>query len=57
MHTKIHEFDSSMRCQQDVIAFDVTVDGLVDVQVLEALLGGKKGLTAFSDKHLLSKCV
>lgn len=35
--TKIHKFDPSVRCQQDVVAFDVTVDGLVDMQVLEAL--------------------
>lgn len=35
--TKIHKFDPSVRRQQDVIAFDVTVDGLVDMQVLEAL--------------------
>lgn len=26
-----------MRRQQDVVAFDVSVDGLVDVQVLQAL--------------------
>lgn len=35
--TKIHKFDPSLRRQQDVIAFDITVDGLVDMQVLEAL--------------------
>lgn len=35
--TKIHEFDPSLRRHQDVVAFDVTVDGLVDMQVLEAL--------------------
>lgn len=40
-HTKIHKFDPSLCCQQDVIAFDITVDGLVDVKVLEALQ--KKG--------------
>lgn len=37
IHTKIHKFDPSLCCQQDVIAFDITVDGLVDVKVLEAL--------------------
>lgn len=36
-HTKIHKFDPSLCCQQDVIPFDITVDGLVDVKVLEAL--------------------
>lgn len=35
--TKVNEFDPSMRRQQDVVAFDVSVDGLVDVQVLQAL--------------------
>lgn len=37
LRTKIHEFDPSVCCQKDVVAFDITVDGLVDVQVLEAL--------------------
>lgn len=37
--TKVHQFDPSLRGQQDVVALDVAVDGLVDVQVLEALRG------------------
>ncbi len=47
MLTKIHKFDPSVCRQQDVIAFDVTVDGLVDVQVLEALWE-KKEVKSFS---------
>lgn len=39
--TKIHQFDPSMCCQQDVVALDVAVDGLVDVKVLEALRESK----------------
>ena len=37
LHTKIHKFYASLRRQQDVVAFDITVDGFVYVQVLEAL--------------------
>lgn len=40
--TKIHQFDPPMRRQQDVVALDITVDGLVDVKVLEALRGSKR---------------
>lgn len=53
-HTKIHKFDPSLCCQQDVIAFDITVDGLVDVKVLEALQKGGR-LRGFSEQHLPSK--
>lgn len=37
MRTKVHKFDGSLCRQQDVIAFDVPMDGFVDVQVLQAL--------------------
>lgn len=37
LHTKVHKFDSTVRCQKDVIAFDITMDGFVDMQVLQAL--------------------
>lgn len=40
--TKIHQFDPSVRRQQDVVALDVAVDGLVDVKVLEALRGSER---------------
>lgn len=35
--TKVDQFDSSLRCQQDVVAFDVTMDNPVVVQMLETL--------------------
>lgn len=37
VHTKVHQFDAPLCRQQDVVAFDVSVDGVVGVQVLEAL--------------------
>lgn len=33
-HTKVHQFYSSLCGEQDVVAFDITVDGLVYMQVL-----------------------
>lgn len=41
LHTKVHELDPSLCRQQDVVAFDIPVDGLVDVQVLQALCEDK----------------
>lgn len=52
LHTKIHEFDPSLGRQQDVIAFDITVDGFVDVQVLESLW--RKAVTSY---FLTSTCL
>lgn len=46
--TKIHQFDPSVRRQQDVVALDVAVDGLVDVKVLEALRGSEREQTNHS---------
>lgn len=37
--TEVHQFDASLRGQQDVVPLHVAVDGLVGVQVLEALRG------------------
>lgn len=36
--TKVNQFDSSLSCQEDVVAFDVTMDDPVVVQMLETLL-------------------
>lgn len=36
--TKVNQFDSSLRCQEDVVAFDVTMDNPVVVQMLKTLL-------------------
>lgn len=36
--TKVNQFDSSLGCQEDVVAFDVTVDNSVVVQMLKTLL-------------------
>lgn len=36
--TKVNQFDSSLSCQEDVVAFDVTMDNPVVVQMLETLL-------------------
>lgn len=40
--TKVDQFDSSLRCQQDVVAFDVTMDYPVVVQMLETLQVGRQ---------------
>lgn len=40
--TKVNQFDSSLRCQQDVVAFDVTMDYPVVVQMLETLQVGRR---------------
>lgn len=40
--TKIYQFDPPVRRQQDVVALDVAMDGLVDVEVLEALRGKER---------------
>lgn len=41
--TKVDQFDSSLRRQQDVVAFDVTMDYPVVVQMLETLQVGRQG--------------
>lgn len=41
--TKVNQFDSSLRRQQDVVAFDVTMDYPVVVQMLETLQVGRQG--------------
>lgn len=40
--TEVHQLDASLRGQQDVVALHVAVDGLVGVQVLEALTGHRR---------------
>lgn len=57
--TKIHQFDPSMRRQQDVVALDIAVDGLVDVKVLEALRGSERqeGLYSHGSSDVGLRCV
>lgn len=35
--TKVNQFDSSLGCQEDVVALDVTMDDPVVVQMLKTL--------------------
>lgn len=49
--TKIYQFDSTFSSQQDVISFDITVDGFVAMQMLKSLEDGKCIMTLKSTKQ------